>query len=396
MFSEEILKLGTKKSTIREIFEYGKKRAAVVGKENIFDFSIGNPNVPAPECVKEAILDIVNNEDPTLIHGYTSAQGDDKVRESIAKSLNDRFNTSFTKDNLYMTVGAAASISICLKALTNVGNEYITFAPYFPEYKCFVEGAGGKLNVVPADIKTFQINFEEFEKLINENTKAVIVNSPNNPSGVVYSEDTINKLSKILGEKSKEYNHPIYLIADEPYREIAYDGVNVPYLTKYYNNTFVCYSYSKSLSLPGERIGYIVVPSEMDDFNLAYAAICGGGRVLGYVNAPSLFQKVVAKCADATSDISIYKTNRNLLYDGLTKLGFKCVKPEGAFYLFPQSLESDAKEFCKKAREKYDLLLVPGDDFGCPGHFRLSYCVQTEQIERAMPLFEKLAKDYLE
>lgn len=393
MLSKEMLELGSKKSTIREIFEFGKMRAQIVGKENIYDFSIGNPNVPAPASVKNAILDILENEDPTLIHGYTSAQGDDNVRSTIAESLNKRFETNFTKDNLYMTVGAAASISICFKALATEGDEFITFAPFFPEYKCFVEGAGGRLVVVTADIDSFQINFEEFEKKINKNTKAVIVNSPNNPSGVVYSKETILKLVSILEEKSKEYGHAIYVIADEPYREIAYEGVEVPYLTKYYNNTFVCYSYSKSLSLPGERIGYIVVPNEMEDFKDAYAAVCGAGRVLGFVNAPSLFQKVVAKCVEETSDISIYEKNRNLLYEGLIKFGYKCVKPEGAFYLFPQALEKDAKEFCEKAK-KYDLLLVPGDDFGCPGHVRISYCVQTEQIKRALPVFEKLAKEY--
>lgn len=393
MLSQKMLELGSKKSTIREIFEFGKKRAEIVGKENIYDFSIGNPNVPAPVSVKNAILEILENENSTAIHSYTSAQGDDNVRSTIAESINKRFGTSFKKENLYMTVGAAASISICFKALTNEGDEFITFAPFFPEYKCFVEGAGGKLIIVDANTKSFQINFDEFKKKINDKTKAVIVNSPNNPSGVIYSEETILKLVSILEEKSAEYGHVIYLISDEPYREIAYDNVDVPYLTKYYKNTLVCYSYSKSLSLPGERIGYIIIPSEIEDFKDTYAAICGGGRVLGFVNAPSLFQKVVAKCADETADISIYERNRNLLYDGLIKMGYKCVKPEGAFYLFPQSLEKDAKAFCEKAK-KYDLLLVPGDDFGCPGHVRISYCVQTEQIINSLPIFEKLAKEY--
>jgi aspartate aminotransferase len=393
MLSKEMVELGSKKSTIREIFEFGKRRAAVVGRDNIYDFSIGNPNVPAPVSVKNAILDILENENPTMIHGYTSAQGDDNVRTIVAESINKRFDTKFTKDNLYLTMGAAASISICFKALTNPLDEFITFAPFFPEYRCFVEGAGAKLIVVPANIQNFQINFEEFEKRINDKTKAIIVNSPNNPSGVVYSEDTILKLVSILEKKSSEYGHAIYLIADEPYREIAYKGVEVPYLTKYYKNTFVCYSYSKSLSLPGERIGYIVVPSEMEDFKDTYAAICGGGRILGYVNAPSLFQKVIAKCVEETSDISIYETNKKLLYEGLKEFGYSCVEPGGAFYLFPQSLEPDAKAFCEKAKE-YDLLLVPGDDFGCPGHVRISYCVQTEQIVKALPIFKKLAEDY--
>lgn len=393
MLSKEMIEVGSKRSTIREIFEFGKRRAEIVGRDKIYDFSIGNPNVPAPESVKEAILDILENEDSIVVHGYTSAQGDDKVRESIADSINKRFGTSFTKNNLYMTIGAAASISICFKALSCKDDEFITFAPFFPEYRCFVEATGAKLIVVKANIENFQINFEEFEKSINKNTKAVIINSPNNPSGVVYSEETILKLTKLLKEKSKEYGHTIYLISDEPYREIVYKGVEVPYITKYYDNTFVCYSYSKSLSLPGERIGYVLVPNEIENFQDTYAAICGAGRVLGYVNAPSLFQRVVAKCADQTSDVSIYERNKELLYNGLIEMGYKCVEPGGAFYLFPQSLEADAKAFCERAK-KYDLLLVPGDDFGCPGHVRISYCVQTEQIVNALPIFKKLAEEY--
>lgn len=388
-----MIAIGSKRSTIREIFEFGKRRAEIVGRDKIYDFSIGNPNVPAPDAVKEAIFDILENEDSTLVHGYTSAQGDDKVRESIADSINKRFGTNFTKNNLYMTVGAAASISICFKALSCKDDEFITFAPFFPEYRCFVEATGAKLVVISANIENFQINFEEFERKINKNTKAIIVNSPNNPSGVVYSEETILKLIKILKEKSSEYGHAIYLISDEPYREIAYKGVEVPYLTEYYDNTFVCYSYSKSLSLPGERIGYVLVPNEIENFEDSYAAICGAGRVLGYVNAPSLFQKLVSRCAGITSDISVYEKNKELLYNGLIEMGYKCVEPGGAFYLFPQSLEPDALAFCEKAKE-YDLLLVPGDDFGCPGHVRISYCVQTEQIKNALPIFKKLAEDY--
>lgn len=393
MLSKDMIEIGSKRSTIREIFEFGKRRAEIVGRDKIYDFSIGNPNVPAPESVKEAIFDILENEDSTVVHGYTSAQGDDKVRESIADSINKRFGTNFTKNNLYMTIGAAASISICFKALSCKDDEFITFAPFFPEYRCFVEATGAKLIVVEANIENFQINFKEFEKSINKNTKAVIINSPNNPSGVVYSEETILKLTKLLKEKSKEYGHTIYLISDEPYREIVYKGVEVPYITKYYDNTFVCYSYSKSLSLPGERIGYVLVPNEIENFQDTYAAICGAGRVLGYVNAPSLFQRVVAKCADQTSDVSIYERNKELLYNGLIEMGYKCVEPGGAFYLFPQSLEADAKAFCERAK-KYDLLLVPGDDFGCPGHVRISYCVQTEQIVNALPIFKKLAEEY--
>ncbi|MDV3429307.1 MAG: pyridoxal phosphate-dependent aminotransferase [Bacillota bacterium] len=393
MVSNKMYELGSKKSTIRNIFEYGRKRAAVVGEENIFDFSLGNPNVPAPPSVKKAILDILDNEKDTFVHGYTVAPGYEDVRTALAGSINRRFGMDFTKNNLFMTIGAAAAISICFKALANPGDEYITFAPYFPEYKCFVEAAGAKLILVPADTSSFQINFEELEKLINVNTKAIIVNSPNNPSGAVYSEGTIKKLSDLLMKKSKEYNHPIYIICDEPYREIAYENVFIPYIPKFYNNTLVCYSYSKSLSLPGERIGYVAVPNEMEDFQIVMAAIAGAARALGYVNAPTLFQRVIARCVNETSDISIYKTNRDLLYKGLTEMGFSCVKPEGAFYLFPLSLESDAKAFCKRAQE-FDLLLVPGDDFGCPGHFRLSYCVQTSTIEKALPVFKKLAESY--
>ena len=393
MYSKEMVGLGSKRSTIREIFEYGKKRAAEVGAENIFDFSIGNPSVPAPDCVNEKIKELVDSVDSTILHGYTSAQGDAGVRRILAESINRRFGMSITGDNLYITVGAAASISICLKALAEPGDEFITFAPYFPEYKCFVEANGCELKVISAQIEDFQINFKEFENTINKNTKAVIVNSPNNPSGVVYSEQTVIRLAKILKAKSEEYGRPIFLIADEPYREIAYDNAVVPYLPKYYDNTFVCYSYSKSLSLPGERIGYIVVPDEVADSKAAYAAVCGAGRALGYVNAPALFQRVIAECCEETSDISIYQKNRDMLYDALVKNGFKCVKPEGAFYLFPQSLEPDAYAFCEKAKE-LDLLLVPGDDFGCPGHVRISYCVQNEMIQRAIPAFEKLAKMY--
>lgn len=393
MVSEKMYELGSKKSTIRAIFEYGRERAKLVGEDNIFDFSLGNPNVPAPEYIKEAIIDILNTEDSCSVHGYTIAPGDLEARELIAESLNKRFETNFSAKNLFITAGAAAAISICFKALTEAEDEFVAFAPYFPEYDCFVEAAGAKLIVVPANISDFQINFSELEKCINEHTKAIIVNSPNNPSGAIYSEDTIIKLTNLLKNKEKEYNHPIFLISDEPYREIAYNNIQIPYLTKYYNNTLVCYSYSKSFSLPGERIGYIVIPNEIIDFNVIYAAIAGAARVLTHVNAPALFQKVVAKCTGLPSNISTYKKNRDLLYDGLIEAGFTCVKPEGAFYLFPQSLEEDDAAFCEKAR-KYDLLLVPGRDFGCPGHFRASYCIKTSTIERSLPLFKKLADEY--
>lgn len=392
MYSKKMYELGSKKSTIREIFEYGKQRAAVVGEENIYDFSLGNPNVPTPEFVKQAIFDILNEEEPCAVHGYTVAPGDPWVRKTLAESINERFGTCYGMENLFMTAGAAASISICFKALAEEGDEFITFAPYFPEYKCFVESVGSKLKVVPADIDTFQINFEKFEGMIDEHTKAVIVNSPNNPSGVVYSRETIEKLAKILSEKSEEFGHPIFIIADEPYREVVYDGIEVPYIPNYYANTLVCYSYSKSFSLAGERIGYIVVPGEISEFRAIFAAIAGAARVLTHVNAPSLFQKVVARCAGKPSDISIYENNRELLYEGLKEAGITCVKPQGAFYLFPRTLEEDDRAFCEKAKA-YDLLLVPGSDFGCPGHFRASYCIKTSTIEKSLPVFKKFVEE---
>lgn len=395
MLNQNVLALGKKRSTIREIFEFGNQRAKIVGRENIFDFSLGNPNVPAPDSVQEAIRDIINTQHPSAIHGYTSAQGTEACRAAIAESLNARFGTDYTAQNLYLTVGAAASISICFKALTaSPEDEFIVFAPFFPEYQVFIEdGAGAKCVVIPAQTQDFQINFAELEKKINSHTKGLIINSPNNPSGVVYSAETISRLAALLQAKSEEYGQPIYLISDEPYREIIYDGLEVPFIAPNYKHTLVCYSYSKSLSLPGERIGYVLVPNTVDDFEDVYAAVCGAGRVLGYVCAPALFQQVISRCVADVADISIYEQNRNVLLAGLTAMGYRCVKPEGAFYLFPQALEEDDYAFCERAK-KYDLLLVPGADFGAPGHFRISYCVQTETVQRALPLFAKLAKEY--
>ncbi|MBQ1915339.1 MAG: pyridoxal phosphate-dependent aminotransferase [Selenomonadaceae bacterium] len=393
MVAEKMYELGTKKSTIRTIFEFGRKRAAEVGEENVFDFSLGNPNVPTPEFVKQAVLDILGEMEPSAIHGYTIAPGNPEVREVLAKSINERFGTNFAGKNLFLTAGAAAAITISFKALCEPGDEFIAFAPFFPEYRCFVESVGGKLVVVPAKPEDFQIDFAAFEKCLTPQTKAVIVNSPNNPSGAVYSEETIKGLAEILRGKEKEYGHPIFIISDEPYREIAFEGYTVPYVPKYYANTLVCYSYSKSFSLPGERIGYIVVPDEIADFGKVYGAIAGAARVLTHVNAPSLWQLVIARCAGRPSDISTYVKNGQLLYQGLVDAGFKCVKPQGAFYLFPQSLEPDDYAFCERAK-KYDLLLVPGTDFGCSGHFRVAYCIKTETIERSLPLFKKLAAEY--
>lgn len=393
MVSETMYELGTKKSTIRTIFEFGRKRAAEVGEENIFDFSLGNPNVPTPEFVKQAAIDILREMEPSAVHGYTVAPGNPEVRETLAGSINERFGTKFTGKNLFLTAGAAAAITISFKALAEPGDEFIAFAPFFPEYRCFVESVGAKLVVVPAQPEDFQINFTAFERLVHADTKAVIVNSPNNPSGAVYSEQTIRRLADILRRKSKEYGHPIFIISDEPYREIAYEGYEVPYVTKYYENTLVCYSYSKSFSLPGERIGYIVVPDEVEDFGRIYGAVAGAARVLTHVNAPSLWQLVVARCAGKPSDISTYAKNGQMLYQGLIDAGFSCVKPQGAFYLFPKALEEDDYAFCERAK-KYDLLLVPGADFGCPGYFRAAYCIKTETIERSLPLFKQLAAEY--
>ena len=392
MVSEKMYELGTKKSTIRTIFEFGRKRAAQVGEENIFDFSLGNPNVPTPEFVKNAAIDILQNCEPSAVHSYTVAPGNPQVREILAKSINERFNTNFAGKNIFITAGAAAAITISFKALAEPNDEFITFAPYFPEYKVFVESVGATLKVVPAQPKDWQIDFDAFEKMLTPNVKAVIINSPNNPSGAVYSVDTIKNLAQILKKKSAEFNREIFIISDEPYREIAY-GVEVPYVPNFYENTLVCYSYSKSFSLPGERIGYIVVPDSVADFGKVFGAVAGAARVLTHVNAPSLWQLVIAKCAGKPSDISIYERNAKLLYNGLIDAGFECVKPQGAFYLFPKALEADDYAFCERAK-KYDLLLVPGADFGCKGYFRAAYCIKTETIEKSLPLFKKLAEEY--
>ena len=392
MISEECYELGSKSSIIRKIFSFGLKRKAQVGADKVYDFSLGNPSIPAPDTVKKAILELL--EQPAEeIHAYSPAPGDAAVRKTIAESLNRRFGESFTGDNIFMTRGAAASLNICFRALGNPGDEFITFAPFFPEYRCWVEGIGASLQVIQPHLPDFQMDLEALERRINPKTKGVIVNSPNNPSGVVYTLDTIKGLAALLKRKSEEYGEPIYLIADEPYREIVYDGIEVPYLTKYYDNTLVCYSYSKSLSLPGERIGYIVIPNHLTDYTKVSPAIAGAARVLGFVCAPSLFQQVAAKCVEDTGDIDAYKNNRDLLMKGLTRLGYTCVPPQGAFYLFVKALEEDAYAFCERAK-KYDLLLVPSDDFGCLGYVRIAYCVAEKTIINAMPAFEKLMKEY--
>ena len=391
--SQRMLNLGTARSEIREAFAFAQARAAEVGAENVDDFSIGNPSVPAPATVAEAVHTLVDAIDPIKLHGYTPAQGDAQARQALAEDLNRRFGTNYTADNFYLTAGAAGALCCALSALSCPGDTFVTFAPYFPEYKVFVESAGAELVTVPADIEDFQIDFAAFDQALTPNTKGVIINSPNNPTGVVYSEATIQKLAQVLTEKSKEYGHTIWLISDEPYREIVYRDTPLPWVPNYYPNTLVCYSYSKSLSLPGQRIGYVLVPPQAEDADIVYAAVCGAGRALGYVCAPSLFQLVAAECTGQTADIEIYHKNRDLLLNALRDMGYTCAQPDGAFYLFPRSLEPDARAFCERAR-KYDLVLVPGDSFGCPGHVRISYCVPTEQIQRALHKFEQLAAEY--
>ena len=391
--SQRMLNLGTARSEIREAFAFAQARAAEVGAENVDDFSIGNPSVPAPATVAEAVHKLVDAIDPIKLHGYTPAQGDAQARQALAEDLNRRFGTNYTADNFYLTAGAAGALCCALSALSCPGDTFIAFAPYFPEYKVFVESAGAELVTVPADIEDFQIDFAAFDQALPPNTKGVIINRPNNPTGVVYSEATIQKLAQVLTEKSKEYGHTIWLISDEPYREIVYRDTPLPWVPNYYPNTLVCYSYSKSLSLPGQRIGYVLVPPQAEDADIVYAAVCGAGRALGYVCAPSLFQLVAAECTGQTADIEIYHKNRDLLLNALRDMGYTCAQPDGAFYLFPRSLEPDARAFCERAR-KYDLVLVPGDSFGCPGHVRISYCVPTEQIQRALHKFEQLAAEY--
>ena len=393
MISEKMQGYVNNSSAIRAMFEEGKKLASIYGAENVYDFSLGNPNVPAPAAVKEAALQVLNEEDPLMVHGYMSNSGYEDVREAIAASLNRRFGTGYDAGNLVMTVGAAGGMNVIFKTLLNPGDEVIAFAPYFGEYRAYVSNYDGVLKVVPPDTETFQPNLAAFEKLITEKTKAVIVNTPNNPTGVVYSAETLKRLADILEEKQKEWKTSIYLISDEPYRELVYGGVEVPWIPDFYRNTIVGYSFSKSLSLPGERIGYLVLPSEMDDSEAVKNAANVATRILGYVNAPSFFQRVVARCLEEKADIAYYDRNRETLYEGLKKAGLSCIKPEGAFYLFVKSPVEDEKAFCEKAK-KQNLLLVPGSSFACPGYVRLAYCVSYEMIVRSLPHFEELMKEY--
>ena len=394
-YNQKMFGLGSKRSIIREIFEYSKIRSAQIGTENVFDFSLGNPSVPAPAEVNDTICALLAEQDSVQLHGYTSAQGDAKVRSVIAEQIGKRFGVEISPNLIYMTCGAAASLSICLKALIEegAGDECIVFAPFFTEYRVFIENAGGKIVISQPMEKTFQVDVADFESRINERTKAVIVNSPNNPSGVVYSEETVRAMCEVLERKSKEYGHVIYLIADEPYRELVYSDVTVPYLMNYYKNTLVCYSYSKSLSLPGERIGYIAVCPTMEEAGNIYLAICGAGRSLGYVCAPSLFQQVIARCLDAKVNVEAYRENRDLLYNNLTEYGYQCVKPDGAFYLFVKALEEDAYRFFERAKA-HEILVVPCDDFGVKGYVRIAYCTDRKKVEGALPAFRALAEEY--
>ena len=393
MISEKMKDMVANGSAIRAMFEEGNRFIKLYGAENVFDFSLGNPNVPAPEKVKTSLIEIIEETDPVVLHGYTSNSGYVDVREAVAASLNQRFGTKFAGKNIIMTVGAAGGLNVILKTLLNPEDEVLTFAPYFVEYRSYVSNFGGKLIEVSPNAPTFQPKLDEFEQKITPKTKAVIVNTPNNPTGVVYSEETIQKMAAIMEAKQKEYGTEIYLISDEPYRELVYDGVEVPYLTKYYDNTIVGYSYSKSLSLPGERIGYLVIPDEVTDSELVVAAATVANRVLGFVNAPTLQQKLVAKCLDEATDLTFYNRNREALYNGLKECGFECIKPEGAFYLFVKSPVENEKEFCE-AGKKYNILMVPGSSFACPGYVRLAYCVSYETIMNSLPRFKELAKEY--
>lgn len=393
MVSEKMMQLGKKSSIIREIFEYGKKRKAEIGAENVFDFSLGNPSVPAPQKVTDVMTKLMSEVPAEVLHGYTSGPGDMNVRTAIAEYINNKFGVEANAGLIYMTCGAAASLTITLNAITEPGDEVIAFAPFFPEYRVFAEQAGAKFVTVSCKQEDLQIDFDALEKAINKNTKAIIINSPNNPSGVIVPEKDVIKLTDLLKEKQKEHNKEIFLISDEPYRELVFTGEKVPYIPCYYENSFVCYSYSKALSLPGERIGYIFVSPTMKDAGDVYAAVCGAGRALGFVCAPSLMQYTIAQCLEDTADISIYEKNRKLLYEGLTNIGYTVIKPDGAFYMFVKALEDDAFKFYERAKN-FELLLVPSDDFGCKGFVRISYCVDTQLIENSLPAFKALYEDY--
>lgn len=393
MIAKKMIQFVEGNSVTRAMFEEGKRRAQIYGAQNVYDFSLGNPSVEPPKAVRESMIEILQEVSQNKVHGYMNNAGHEEVRETVAKSLNQKFETNFTEQNILMTVGAAGGLNVILKAILDPGDEVIAFAPYFGEYNNYVANFDGVMVAVSPHIPDFQPNLDEFEEKLTNKTKAVIINTPNNPTGVVYSEETIKSLAAILEKKQKEFGTAIYLIADEPYRELAYDGVEVPYLTKYYANTIVGYSYSKSLSLPGERIGYLVIPNEADDYENLWNAAVIANRILGFVNAPSLQQLAVAKCLEESTDVSVYDTNRKLLYHKLQDLGFECAKPEGAFYMWVKAMEPDDKAFADKAKD-YNLLLVPGSAFMCPGYVRIAYCVDKGMLERSFAAFEKLARAY--
>ena len=395
MISEKMLMLGTKRSAIREIFEYSKKRKAEIGEENVFDFSLGNPSIPAPKEVNETIKRLLNESNSVTLHGYTSAQGDNETARVIANNIYNRFNFKADENLIYISCGAAASLTIVLKSIINEGDEVVLLSPYFPEYKVFAENAGAKVIEVPCKSDGFGLDFEKLEMSVSDKTRAVIVNSPNNPTGAVLKKEEIEKLSEFLNRKQKQFKKAITIIADEPYRELVYDGLELPFIPNYYDNTVVCYSYSKSLSIPGERIGYILVSPKAECAKQTFAAICGAGRSMGYVCAPSLWQQVIKECDGIKPDLSAYDKNRKLLYSSLTKMGYSAVHPDGAFYLFVKSLEPSAEAFCERAK-KHELLLVPSDSFGISGYVRIAYCVSYEQIEKSLFAFEKLIKEYKE
>ena len=395
MVNQEYYNLGTAPSVIRQLFAYGLEQAKVVGPEKVYDYSLGNPSIPAPKKVNESIKKIVDETDSIKLHGYSMAPGFEEARAAVAKDLAARFGLEVKASELFFTCGAApALISIIKALLVDADSEIMAIAPFFPEYRPFVTANGGKLVVVPADTKAFQIHLDAVEERITKHTQAIIVNSPNNPSGVVYTEETLKGLAALLERKSAEYGHPIYIIADEPYRELVYGGVKVPFIPCLYKNTIVCYSYSKSLSLPGERIGYVYVPGFADDSHAVYAAISGAARIMGHVCPPTLMQKVIELCAEERPDLVAYDENRNLLYNNLTEMGYECAKPDGAFYLFVKAPNGDAVAFSEKAKLEHNLLVVPADGFGCPGFFRLSYCVSNDMIRRSLPAFKAMIESY--
>lgn len=395
MLSAKYSKNVNARSVIRDLFEYSKARAAEIGADNVFDFSIGNPSVPPPEHITTEAVRLLSEMEPTAVHGYPSAEGIPAVRQAIAADLNRRFGESYSGKNIFMTIGAAAAVTCCIRALTDygTGDEIITFAPYFPEYNVYAASAGVRLNVIPAEIDSFQIDFDALDRTVSPKTRGILINSPNNPSGAVYSEETVKKLAEFLRAKEKEYGHSIYIISDEPYREIVFKGFSVPYVAKFYDNTLTCYSYSKALSIPGERIGYVAFTERCEDADILLKVLAGAARDMAYVGVPALYQMVAGLCCGETADLSVYQRNKDVLYRGLIDAGYFCVEPGGTFYAFPRSLEPDATAFCERAK-RFELVLVPGDGFGCKGHFRIAFCQPEEKVARSLEKFRLLAESY--